>query len=330
MDVPTKEEEPGRLAAPGWYPNPQPGPNWRYWDGWVWTEHFSDGAQTSPVPNPPFLAPVAKNIRGAKGAWDRGDVTYIHTMEIPDLVRGLRKTVNAGLSGQTNQISAIGWSLQNTAVTPNKSGVNSTIYTFTFVRPHQSSPELSPPSLPVGPSAPPPAPALAPRTVLSAAPPTAPDAAPALAPGWYTDPLRPDLLRWWDGTTWVEKVVMAPADGTSPAPADRTSEGLANKWWLAGILGGLVIVGLVVILGVAGALTDTEDLPSRSTDSRPTRYGPTATCPEMEAAWNAADEQLIAADRRYGRGSDEQTGAADAANRIADDLEARPCPGWGS
>lgn len=42
-----------------------------------------------------------------------------------------------------------------------------------------------------------------------------------MIPGWYDDPFAamPDLLRWWDGTTWTSHVTSKSALAPAPAPA---------------------------------------------------------------------------------------------------------------
>jgi hypothetical protein len=71
--------------------------------------------------------------------------------------------------------------------------------------------------------------------------------------GWYPDPMRPDLVRWWDGVAWSEHAVRQP--WTPPAPAPRRK---LWPWLLGGGLGMLVILGgcALVITGVVISITE--------------------------------------------------------------------------
>jgi len=63
-----------------------------------------------------------------------------------------------------------------------------------------------------------------------------------VAPGWYPDPGRPGVQRWWDGTSWGEH--WAPM----PAPVFvRETEGLAVASVIAGVVGVPIVP---IVLGV--------------------------------------------------------------------------------
>jgi hypothetical protein len=52
--------------------------------------------------------------------------------------------------------------------------------------------------------------------------------------GWYPDPSRPELLRWWDGTAWTDQTQAAttlppPPAMTSQAPPSTTTTGTAES-----------------------------------------------------------------------------------------------------
>ncbi len=79
--------------------------------------------------------------------------------------------------------------------------------------------------------------------------------------GWYPDPARPSILRWWTGSEWTESTHPIEASSpphtremSNPFPELESSESatVARKIWPA-----VVIVGtlLVVIVGALAALT---------------------------------------------------------------------------
>jgi hypothetical protein len=51
------------------------------------------------------------------------------------------------------------------------------------------------------------------------------ESTPAPAPGWYPDGVTPDVLRWFDGAAWTERVVADPA---RPVPPARPAVGVTN------------------------------------------------------------------------------------------------------
>ena len=66
-------------------------------------------------------------------------------------------------------------------------------------------------------------------------------------PGWFPDPGDPQLLRYWDGSTWTEHTSPMPAAATPLAPTARPTgtDGLAIAslvlgilwlWWIGSIL----------------------------------------------------------------------------------------------
>jgi hypothetical protein len=87
---------------------------------------------------------------------------------------------------------------------------------------------------------------------------TAAAAAPALPPpGWYPDPARASVARWWDGRQWTAYVggAVAPVDrGWFPAPGDREQSARGGGLAIVGFVGGQVCsIGLVLLAIALGA-----------------------------------------------------------------------------
>lgn len=71
----------------------------------------------------------------------------------------------------------------------------------------------------------------------------------ATPPAWYTDPERPNELRYWDGTRWTEhRVSHSLSDALSHAPQ--------KPWWRTwpAIACSLVLVVIVIVVARAGTL----------------------------------------------------------------------------
>ena len=64
----------------------------------------------------------------------------------------------------------------------------------------------------------------------------------ATPPGWYPDPSRPGLMRWWDGSQWSEQSAPAPP----PIYVGQT-DGYAIAALITGVLGVPIVS---IVLGV--------------------------------------------------------------------------------
>ncbi|MEX1006709.1 MAG: CPBP family glutamic-type intramembrane protease [Acidimicrobiia bacterium] len=78
------------------------------------------------------------------------------------------------------------------------------------------------------------------------------------APGWYPDPMREALWRWWDGQRWTGYVgpQLPPRDrGWFPPKNDREQTAKGGGLAIAGFVGGqmlsLGVVGLAIALGAS-------------------------------------------------------------------------------
>jgi len=70
-------------------------------------------------------------------------------------------------------------------------------------------------------------------------------------PGWYPDPERPGLERWFDGAAWTRHV------RTVPAPVTSTSGGTKPPWSGGKIVGVslLSVLGALLVLGGLAAIS---------------------------------------------------------------------------
>ncbi len=66
------------------------------------------------------------------------------------------------------------------------------------------------------------------------------DSTSGAAPGWYPDPSRSDLQRYWDGEAWTESTAPAAWPGGPPAPTGPRNEPLAVSAFVFSIFGGFV------------------------------------------------------------------------------------------
>ena len=77
-------------------------------------------------------------------------------------------------------------------------------------------------------------------------------------PGWRPDPSQPDQQRWWDGTTWSDRVAPAPSVSTMPpppaAPAPKRLRLPVWGWILAAVAATLALIFLAPVVALA-ALT---------------------------------------------------------------------------
>ncbi len=75
--------------------------------------------------------------------------------------------------------------------------------------------------------------------------------------GWYPDPAREALWRWWDGQQWTAYVGPAlpdPDRGWFPPRADRSQSARGGELAIAGFIGGQVLsIGVVLLAIVLGA-----------------------------------------------------------------------------
>ena len=53
-------------------------------------------------------------------------------------------------------------------------------------------------------------------------------ARPVVPPGWYADPVNPNVLRYWSGAGWTEHVAPAPVAAPVPPPAPAPAPGAAR------------------------------------------------------------------------------------------------------
>lgn len=84
------------------------------------------------------------------------------------------------------------------------------------------------------------------------------------APGWYADPTREAVWRWWDGQCWTGYVgpQLPPSDrGWFPPKNDREQTAKGGGLAIAGFLGGqllsLAVVGLALVLGASSRSAET-------------------------------------------------------------------------
>jgi membrane protease YdiL (CAAX protease family) len=79
-------------------------------------------------------------------------------------------------------------------------------------------------------------------------------AAPAIPAGWYPDPSREALWRWWDGLRWTSYVgPAAPARdrGWFPPSDDRSQSARGGGLAIAGFVGGQALSVAVVLIAIA-------------------------------------------------------------------------------
>lgn len=75
----------------------------------------------------------------------------------------------------------------------------------------------------------------------------------APTPGWYPDPQRPDLVRWFDGTVWTAHVAPAAPGGPGAALAAaprRRSAGMTALVITLSVLGVLFVVGILAAIAI--------------------------------------------------------------------------------
>jgi hypothetical protein len=84
------------------------------------------------------------------------------------------------------------------------------------------------------------------------------------APGWYADPMREALWRWWDGQRWTGYVgpqLPARDRGWFPPANDREQTAKGGGLAIAGFFGGqalsLGVVGLAIALGASSRSAET-------------------------------------------------------------------------
>lgn len=77
--------------------------------------------------------------------------------------------------------------------------------------------------------------------------------APSAPAGWYQDPQNPSVQRYWDGQQWVAAVadVVSAPEQPGVAPTAKPKP-VWLRWWF---ITGVAVVGLLVIGGVAAALS---------------------------------------------------------------------------
>jgi cyclophilin family peptidyl-prolyl cis-trans isomerase len=101
-------------------------------------------------------------------------------------------------------------------------------------------------------------------------------------PGWYPDPSSSEQRRWWDGQRWTAQVSADPATSPPtavppppPAPGPKQRAPTRGRAWVAGIFGGLLLLGLGVPLGVSLATQpdESERTSSESSDRLETTHG---------------------------------------------------------
>lgn len=68
-------------------------------------------------------------------------------------------------------------------------------------------------------------------------------------PGWYPDPQRPDLVRWFDGTAWTGHVQAAQSGPQQPTKRPWSGRTIALVS-VASVLGAVVVLGGLAALAV--------------------------------------------------------------------------------
>jgi hypothetical protein len=93
-------------------------------------------------------------------------------------------------------------------------------------------------------------------------------------PGWYRDPHRPEVERWWDGAAWTDAArPAATAVGASPTHAARAAGARTRE------LAAVTAVVLVIVALVVGALVAGRGSSAPPSAMRTSVVGPPATVP---------------------------------------------------
>lgn len=86
------------------------------------------------------------------------------------------------------------------------------------------------------------------------------------APGWYTDPMDPALIRYWDGRAWTDRLRPRPA-WAPPLDDEAAARHVAamqrrRRRWAQGV--GTLLVGALVVLTLFAIRGDVPAVPERT------------------------------------------------------------------
>lgn len=79
-------------------------------------------------------------------------------------------------------------------------------------------------------------------------------------PGWYPDPDRPAMQRYWDGSAWTEQRMPQPTWGEHRASQAKPEP--LNAQALRWVLGGLAVVAVIAAVVISDGGTDSGSKPS--------------------------------------------------------------------
>lgn len=136
------------------------------------------------------------------------------------------------------------------------------------------------------------------------------------SPGWYTDPVDPALIRYWDGQAWTERLrprpAWAPPLDEEEAARHHAAMQRRRRRWAQGV--GTLLIGALLVLTLFAVRGDVPAIPARTVADQQFTEAANRLCARRMPAIREQPPQPGGEDRP----SSEE--AAGRVERTADDL----------